>query len=129
MRNFGDTITNASTGKRFFVSTVPLKNLDNRHWQTVVFRQKFGPLAWLFRPVLMLSGSREQYAKTQHEQVIKLVREMPEAEWFEVRDDLARSIVERELMYVHVEQSLEETNAEREEFFHSLLRKIGTEPE
>jgi|GEM_PF-6057377 len=129
MRNFGDTITNTTTGKRFFVSTVPLKNMDNRYWQTVVFRQKFGPFAGLFRPVLMLSGSREQYAKAQHEQVNKLVRDLPEPKWFVARDELARSIIERELMHMTCEQSLEETSASREELFHSLLRMTGTEPE
>lgn len=67
--------TNATNGKRYFVSTVqlPLGSL-----QTAVFRKIFGPLANFLRPQVVFFGNDAAYL---HARVTALVRDVDPADW------------------------------------------------
>ena len=119
MKKFGDIVINKHEGKSFFVSTVPVKPLGDWFWQTAVFKQRFGPFAGLFRPVIFLGSASEQFAKTQHDIVAALVSEVPPARWDAARDGLAMAIIEKELAH-------EATDSD--DFFQSLMQVTGGMP-
>ena len=119
MKKFGDTVTNKHTGKSFFVSTVPVNPLGDWFWQTAVFKQRFGPLAGLFRPALFFGAASEPFAQTQHESVIALVRDVLPKRWEAARDRLAIALIEG--------QSADDA-ADNEDFHQSLLRIMDGPP-
>ena len=116
MKKWGNTVTNKPSRKGFFVSTVPVNPLGEWIWQTAVFKQRFGPFAGFFRPVLFVGASSELFAEGQHQQVIDLVREIPLERWDNARDQLLLALVNEESAH---------EESEREDFYQKLLKANG----
>jgi len=71
------TVTNATNGKRYFVSTVKCPRSESLQ-QTAVFRKIFGPIANFWRPQATFFGDD---AADLHARVTALVRDIHPAYW------------------------------------------------
>ncbi len=116
MKKFGDTVTNQESGKHFFVSTVPVNPLGEWFWQSAVFKQRFGPFAGVFRPVIFLGATAEVFAERQHQKIVELVREVPPGKWNEARDHLLRTLLDEEFA---------RQESDSEDFFQEMLKATG----
>ena len=78
MKGLMTTVTNVTTGKRYFVSTVDNSGSKYFGYQTAVFRKRFGPLANFKRPQAFFLGDHAAYL---HGRVTALVRDVDPANW------------------------------------------------
>jgi hypothetical protein len=77
MKGLMTTVTNATNGKRYFVSTVKYPRSDELK-QTAVFRKILGPFANFWKPQAIFVGNDAAYL---HGRVTALVRDVDPADW------------------------------------------------
>ena len=79
MKGLYATVTNATNGKSYFVSTVKSARSKGMH-EAAVFRKIFGPFANFWRPRASFFGGD---AASLHARVTALVRDVDPADWNE----------------------------------------------
>jgi hypothetical protein len=77
MKGLCTTVTNATNGKSYFVSTVNSARSKGMH-ETAVFRKIFGPFASFWRPRATFFGSD---GASLHARVTALVRDVDPIDW------------------------------------------------
>jgi hypothetical protein len=77
MKGLMATVTNATNGKRYFVSTIKCPRGEVLQ-QTAVYRKIFGPFANFRQPLAIFFGNDAAYL---HGRVTELVRHVDPADW------------------------------------------------